>query len=113
MGCGDAKSEFDCMLALGQEAGNTAFQNHWNSWITEQDLDKMKEYGLNTIRVPVGYWLVQDVVDQASEHFPQGGLEKMDRLAEWAASRDIYVILDLHGAPGAQEPNQPFTGQVS
>jgi hypothetical protein len=37
----------------------------------------------------------------------------MDRLAEWAAKRGIYVILDLHGAPGAQEANQPFTGQVS
>jgi aryl-phospho-beta-D-glucosidase BglC (GH1 family) len=111
MGCDGAKSEFDCIMALGQEAGNAAFQKHWDSWITEQDMDKMKEYGLNTIRVPVGYWLVEDIVDRSSEHLPQGGMEKMDRLAEWAASRDMYVILDLHGAPGAQEPNQPFTGQ--
>lgn len=111
IGCGDQKSEFDCMSKLGQDAGNAAFQKHWDSWITEQDLDKMKEYGLNTIRVPVGYWLVEEIVDK-SEHFPQGGLEKMDRLAEWAATRDIYVILDLHGAPGAQDPSQPFTGQV-
>lgn len=113
MGCGGANSEFDCMLRLGQEGGNAAFKKHWETWVTEQDMDKMKEYGLNTIRVPVGYWMVEDTVDKNSEHFPQGGLEYMDRLAEWAASRDMYVILDLHGAPGAQEPNQPFTGQVS
>jgi aryl-phospho-beta-D-glucosidase BglC (GH1 family) len=113
MGCDGAKSEFDCMMRLGQEKGNAAFQKHWDSWITEEDMDKIKSYGLNTIRVPVGYWLVEDTVDKASEHLPQGGMEKMDRLAEWAASRGIYVILDLHGAPGAQEPNQPFTGQVS
>lgn len=113
MGCGDAKSEFDCMMKLGQDGGNAAFKKHWDTWITENDLNKMKEYGLNTIRVPVGYWLVEETVDRSSEHFPQGGLQYMDRLAGWAASRNIYVILDLHGAPYAQEVNQPFTGQVS
>ncbi|KAF5633055.1 murein transglycosylase [Fusarium sp. NRRL 52700] len=27
--------------------------------------------------------------------------------------RGFYIILDLHGAPGAQEPNQPFTDQYA
>jgi aryl-phospho-beta-D-glucosidase BglC (GH1 family) len=71
----------------------------------------MKEVGINAIRVPVGYWMVEELVD-ASEHFPRGGLAFMDRLAEWAASRDMYVDLDLHGAPMSQETHQPFTGQV-
>jgi aryl-phospho-beta-D-glucosidase BglC (GH1 family) len=113
MGCGDQKSEFDCMIKLGQDAGDAAFKKHWDSWITEQDLDTMKSYGINTVRVPVGYWMVEETVWRDSEHFPRGGLQYMDRLAEWAASRNIYVILDLHGAPGAQEPNNAFTGQVS
>jgi len=112
MGCGDQKSEFDCMIKLGQDAGDAAFKKHWDTWITEEDLDKMKQYGINTVRVPVGYWMVEELVD-ASEHFPKGGIEYLDRLAERAASRNMYVILDLHGAPYAQEPRQPFTGQVS
>jgi len=106
MGCGGTKSEFDCMIKLGQDAGNKAFQKHWDTWITQEDLDKMKEYGINTIRVPVGYWMVEETVWKDSEHFPQGGLQYMDRLAGWAADRGLYVILDLHGAPGAQEPHQ-------
>ncbi|KAF1963388.1 putative glucan endo-1,6-beta-glucosidase B [Byssothecium circinans] len=113
MGCGGTKSEFDCMRKLGKEAGNAAFQKHWDSWITEEDMNKMKEYGLNTIRVPVGYWMVEETVEKNSEPFPSGSLAKMDRLAEWAAKRNMYVIFDLHGAPGAQEPNQPFTGQYA
>jgi glucan endo-1,6-beta-glucosidase len=113
MGCGGTKSEFDCVSQLGQDAANAAFKKHWDTWITEDDMDTMKSYGINTIRVPVGYWMVEDTVYRSSEHFPEGGLEYMDRLAGWAADRNIYVILDLHGAPGAQEPNQPFTGQVS
>lgn len=112
MGCGDQKSEFDCMLKLGQDAGDAAFKNHWDTWITEEDLDKMKEFGLNAVRVPVGYWMIEELVDP-SEHFPRGGLEYMDRLAGWAAARDMYVTLDLHGAPYSQEIHQPFTGQVS
>ncbi|KAF2477974.1 glycoside hydrolase [Lindgomyces ingoldianus] len=113
MGCGGTKSEFDCMIKLGQDAGDAAFQKHWGSYIGEQDLDTIKAYGLNTIRVPVGYWMVEDTVWRDSEHFPKGGLAYLDQLVGWAADRNIYVILDLHGAPAAQEPNQPFTGQYA
>jgi len=31
-------------------------QNHWKSWYTAADFKQMKEYGLNSIRLPVGYW---------------------------------------------------------
>lgn len=111
MGCGNAASEFDCVVALGQDKANAAFTKHWESWITEQDLDTIKSYGLNTIRVPIGYWIKEDLVYKDSEHFPQGGLAYLDRLVGWASDRNLYIILDLHGAPGAQVAQNPFTGQ--
>ena len=70
MGCDGQQSEFDCVSSLGQDAADSAFQDHWQSWITTDDLDEMKSYGLNTIRIPVGYWLKEDLVD-SSEHFPK------------------------------------------
>lgn len=73
MGCQDQQSEFDCVSSLGQDDADKAFQGHWESWIGEQDLDEMMSYGLNTIRVPLGYWLKEDLVD-SSEHFPKVGL---------------------------------------
>ncbi|KAF5013734.1 hypothetical protein FDECE_275 [Fusarium decemcellulare] len=111
-GCAGEKSEFDCVMNKGQETADKGFQGHWERWITQSDLDEMVSYGLNTIRVPLGYWFKEDLVDQ-SEHFPRGGLSYLTQLCGWASDRGLYIILDLHGAPGAQEPNQPFTGQYA
>lgn len=113
MGCGAYKSEFDCVLGLGQSAANAAFQNHWNTWITQSDIAQMQSYGLNTIRVPVGYWMREDIVYSDSEHFPQGGFQYLERLCGWASDAGLYIIIDLHGAPGAQVASNPDTGQVS
>ncbi|KAF7554650.1 hypothetical protein G7046_g6759 [Stylonectria norvegica] len=110
LGCSGQKSEFDCVSSTGQDRSNTAFQKHWNEYITTSDLDEMMSYGLNTIRVPLGYWFKEDLVD-GSEHFPKGGQKYLSQLCGWASDRGFYIILDLHAAPGAQQPLQPFTGQ--
>lgn len=34
MGCGDTKSEFDCVTLLGQNLANVRFQAHYDSWTT-------------------------------------------------------------------------------
>ena len=109
MGCDGQASEFDCVLALGQDAANTAFAKHWGSWTTKDDINEIVSYGLNTIRIPVGYWMHEELVD-GSEHFPQGGLEYLKKICGWASDAGLYIIMDLHGAPGAQTKN-PFTGQ--
>ncbi|KAF4965241.1 hypothetical protein FSARC_6960 [Fusarium sarcochroum] len=111
-GCEGEKSEFDCVMNKGQDVADGNFQAHWRRWVNQTDLDEMLSYGLNTIRIPLGYWLKEDLVDK-SEHFPKGGLEYLTQLCGWASDRGLYIILDLHGAPGAQEPNQPFTGQYA
>lgn len=73
----------------------------------------MVSYGLNTIRIPLGYWLEEWLVYSNSEYFPQGAFPYIERLVGWASDAGMYIILDVHGAPGAQQPRQPFTGQVS
>lgn len=72
MGCNGQKSELGCVRSAGQARSDKAFQDHYANWINEQDLDEMKSYGLNTIRIPLGYWLKKDLVDSAkSEQFPK------------------------------------------
>jgi aryl-phospho-beta-D-glucosidase BglC (GH1 family) len=112
MGCGNTGSEFDCVKLLGQDQANKVFANHWDTFIDQSDIQRMRSYGLNTIRVPLGYWIDEDLVDRGTEYFPQGGLAYLERLCGWASDEGIYIILDLHGAPGAQQPNSAFTGQV-
>jgi aryl-phospho-beta-D-glucosidase BglC (GH1 family) len=113
MGCGGKNSEFDCMMALGQAKGDAAFQSHWNSWITQNDLQQMVNLGLNTIRIPVGYWMREDIVWRDSEWFPKGGFPYLQRICNDAANLGMYIIMDLHGGPGAQVAKNSFTGQVS
>ena len=112
MGCGDTKSEFDCVSKLGQAQANTVFAKHWSTWTTKDDIAKMKSYGLNTIRIPVGYWMREDLVYTDSEHFPQGGLHYLEQICGWASDAGFYIIIDLHGAPGAQVAGNADTGQV-
>ncbi|CAG8979140.1 hypothetical protein HYALB_00000273 [Hymenoscyphus albidus] len=113
MSCGAWPSEFDCVMHLGQGQANQAFQKHWNSWITQGDITQMVNYGLNTIRIPLGYWLLETIVYANSEHFPQGAFPYLERIVGWASDAGMYIILDVHGAPGAQQPQQPFTGQYA
>jgi hypothetical protein len=112
MGCGNAASEWDCVSALGQSQANTVFQSHWGSWITQSDISEMQSYGLNTIRIPVGYWMDESLVYADSEHFPQGGLHYLSQLCGWASDAGFYIIIDMHGAPGAQVAANEDTGQV-
>lgn len=113
LGCQGQNSEFDCVSSLGQDAANDAFAKHWASWITQDDIAQMASYGLNTIRVPVGYWLREDLVYRDSEHFPMGGEAYFEKVCRWASDAGMYIIVDLHGAPGAQTPQNAFTGQYA
>ena len=92
MGCGDQQSEFDCVLKLGQDAANQAFQDHWGRWITQDDIAQMKDLGLNTIRIPLGYWIVEDLIDETSEYFPRGGFPYLETLCGWA--NDAGLVRD-------------------
>ena len=112
MGCNGQASEFDCVSKLGQAQANAAWAKHWSTWTTKDDISKMKSYGLNAIRIPVGYWIREDLVYSNSEHFPQGGLHYLEQICGWASDAGFYIVIDLHGAPGAQIAKNADTGQV-
>jgi glucan endo-1,6-beta-glucosidase len=108
-GC-NSTSEFDCVSSLhNQTQANIDFQGHWQTWVTASDFTQMVSYGLNTVRIPVGYWIYNELID-SSEHFPWGGEAYLDQVVGYAKSAGLYVIIDLHGAPGAQTTNAD-TGQ--
>lgn len=101
MDCKGEKSEFGCASSIGQDAANTAFKKTLDTWITQDDIQEIQTYGLNTIRVPVGYWMKEDLVDRASEHFPQGAFSYLKRLCGWASDAGLYITIDLYGVPWA------------
>lgn len=97
-----------------RETGNQRFEAHWRDWINAATVQAVYDVGLNTIRIPIGYWSFVDIVDKASEPFADGNrmLPYLDAVVRKAADLGIYVIIDLHGAPGGQQEDA-FTGQLS
>ncbi|KAJ1557696.1 hypothetical protein HK405_015385 [Cladochytrium tenue] len=73
----------------------------------------MVAYGINTVRIPVGYWMMESIVYSDSEHFPQGGIDYLKKVCGYASDRGLYIIIDLHGAPGAQVEENADTGQYA
>jgi endoglucanase len=75
-----------------------------NNWIQASDLDNIKQLGLNVVRVPL-YW--EDFMNSdGSMKSDAISFTKLDWLVAESSKRNIYVILDLHGTPGAACPWQ-------
>lgn len=56
--------------------------------------------------------MYEDLIND-TEYYPRNNsIEDLTNVCQWASDVDMYIIIDLHGLPGAQEPNQPFTGRV-
>ncbi|VDC00954.1 unnamed protein product [Peniophora sp. CBMAI 1063] len=86
------------------------FAKHWSTWFTQKHVKQLKEYGINTVRIPLGYWIVEELVDRKTEHFPRGGLPYLIKGLQWLNDAGIRVILDHHALPGAQASMQMFAG---
>ncbi|KAL9085150.1 MAG: hypothetical protein Q9159_004876 [Coniocarpon cinnabarinum] len=111
--CKGTDSEWACGSKVGQDAVNKIFQNHWATWYTQDDFDQMAHHGLNTVRIPTGFWMYEDIVHRPDEPYPQGGLEALAKICAMAKTAGLYIILDMHAAPGVQASNNSFAGKVT
>ncbi|KAH6786709.1 hypothetical protein C2S52_006261 [Perilla frutescens var. hirtella] len=66
----------------------------------ENDFDFIKKSGLNTVRLPVGWWIAHD--PHPPKLFVGGSIEFVNKAFSWAKKYGIKVILDLHAVPGSQ-----------
>ncbi len=109
----------------------TFYQSYRDNFITKPDIDYIASLGFNCIRLPLHYDLFLTPAQRAvrngvlrgtvtyeayvasltsaynaNQLFQDPanleGIRMIDRLLEWCAANKMYVILDLHAAPGAQ-----------
>lgn len=71
-----------------------------DSWITERDWDLMASFGLNAVRLPFWYSLIEDETQPYT--LRSDAWQYLDWAIDQAEQRGMYVILDLHGAVGSQ-----------
>ncbi|KAK9319675.1 glycoside hydrolase superfamily [Lipomyces orientalis] len=107
----DASDEYTFCQTLGQESALSALQNHWSTWFTEDTVKELASYGVNALRIPIGYWSV--IADQ-SQPYVMGAIDYLDLALGWAENAGIKVWIDLHGIPGSQNgfDNSGHAGSV-
>lgn len=92
--------EWTLCETLGTKKCGEKLEKHWSSFITASDFAKMKEYGLNSVRIPIGYWAFQL---GKGDLFYKGSQEKyLQKALGWARDNGLKVWIDLHGVPGSQ-----------
>lgn len=101
----DIKDQYD----FSQEDGaQTTLNDHWNNWYTQADFDHMVESGLNSIRLPVGWWyFAEDAgIDFAPYLVPEQKISDdahpITKIINYANEAKLMVVIDLHGAPSSQ-----------
>lgn len=100
----NAWDEWDFTTALGSNATNV-LEEHWSTWITEADVERAYQAGINTFRVPTPFWMW--IETHGDEPYVTGRqLAHFERLCSYAYARDMYLIIDLHGLPGSQNGEQ-------
>jgi aryl-phospho-beta-D-glucosidase BglC (GH1 family) len=74
------------------------FKDHY---ITREDIEFIASTGANTIRLPFHYKLFTDE-DYMGLGANQDGFARIDSAVSWCRDNSLYLILDMHDAPGGQ-----------
>jgi len=100
---GSGTSDLCSFARQNRQNADTKIQAHLNSWITESSFTWLASKGINTVRIPVGYWnVISDPFNIYVPINPAVALAVLDKALVWAKNHGIRVLIDLHGAPGSQ-----------
>ncbi|KDR83042.1 hypothetical protein GALMADRAFT_113197 [Galerina marginata CBS 339.88] len=95
----DVVDEWTLSLAMGSDLA-TKMENHYKTFITEQDFAEIAGAGLNWVRIPIGFWAIETI---NNEPFVVGtSWTYFLKAIQWARKYGIRIYLDLHALPGSQ-----------
>ena len=95
---------------LEELIGKQKTEEFYNAWLTNHtrkvDIDSLKSWGFNSVRLPMHYNLYTLPVDQepiaGKNTWLEKGFAMTDSLLQWCKANQMYLLLDLHAAPGGQ-----------
>jgi endoglucanase len=95
--------------AIG-EARTKSFYDKWlESHFTKRDVDSMAAWGFNAVRPALHYkWFTLPIEEEpvaGEQTWLEKGFNLTDSLVKWCSENEMYVIFDMHGAPGGQGAN--------
>lgn len=108
-------AEIDIATGWGNTTGARAvLEKHWDTFINQSDFEYLASIGINTVRIPIGYWSLGPLYCQGTPFEPVADVytnswSRVVRAINWAGEAGIGVLIDLHGAVGSQN-GQPHSG---
>ena len=89
----------------------TILERHWDTFISDTDFRYLASIGINTVRLPIGYWnlgpnFMQATAFEAVAQVYRNCWPRIVRAINQAGDHDIGVLVDLHGAVGSQNGQQ-------
>lgn len=112
----EATDHYDVLTKLtnrfGEDKAYELMNTYMDNWITEKDLDNIKEMGFNCVRVP--FWFRNFYYDDNGRKIlDENGnwdFSRLEWVVEECSKRRLYVVLDMHGAVGYQS-DAPHSGK--
>ena len=105
---GLTRSPSELKQKLADLVGPAEAQAFWRQWedtfITRADFARLKQQGFDCVRLPINYKTIVKASPDGAIALDDAGLASIDHAVAWGAEYGIYVILDLHAAPGGQNP---------
>lgn len=71
-------------------------KNHFETFITEDDIQRIRSIGVDHVRLPIDYRLVEE---EDGTPIPDG-YQYIDRCVDWCSKYGLHMILDLHKTAG-------------
>lgn len=107
---GTAIAQYDIRNKITGLIGEKNTDRFYNSWLsnhcTKADIDSLAAWGFNSVRLPMHYNLYTLPAEKepvkGKNTWLSEGFTLTDSLLNWCKANHIYLILDLHAAPGGQ-----------
>jgi endoglucanase len=90
---------------IGEDNTKQFYTAYKANGITKRDIDSLAAWGFNSIRLPMHYNLYTPAIEEEKNGeitWIEEGFAMTDNLLKWCAENKMYLILDLHAAPGGQ-----------
>lgn len=78
------------------QCGNKYNEEHYNTFITKEDIDLIATWGVDHVRLPVDY----NVVQTETGEFIESGFKHIDDCIAWCEANNLKIVLDLHKTCG-------------
>jgi glucan 1,3-beta-glucosidase len=93
--------EYTAGLYSDKDFLTQTLNDHFATWITEDDFKQMAAAGLNHARLPIPYWAFPDLIGSAP-YVAGNRFDVLKQACGWAKNHGVKVWIDLHGVPGSQ-----------